>query len=78
MIAALGFVPGNAGFGVAIVESDDMDAAKTALSDCHGRDDFVRVIILKSETPIEIAGNWSAPFDLKNATLDQVATLMGS
>ena len=77
MIAALGFVPGNAGFGIAVVESDDMEAARTALVEQHGRDDFVRVVLLHSDTPISIVGNWREEFNPKHASLDEIAALMG-
>lgn len=77
MIVALGFAPNNKGFGVALVENDDMESARTALVDCHGRDDFVRIIVLKSSAPIEIVGNWRENFNLKHASLDEVAALMG-
>lgn len=77
MIAALGFTPGNAGFGAALVESDDMEAARATLVEQHGRDDFVRIVLLKSESPIFIVGNWREKFNPKHATLDQIAELMG-
>ena len=75
MFIALGFAPNNAGFGVACVDNDDIDNAKQKLAETFGRDDFVRIIILESDSPIFIAGNWKAPFDFKHATLDQIAEL---
>jgi hypothetical protein len=77
MIAALGFAPNNEGFGTVCVENNDIDAAKAKLAETFNRDDFVRVVILESAAPISIVGNWKAPFDFKNATLDQIAELMG-
>lgn len=76
MLVALGFAPNNAGFGSARVESDDIDAARIVLQELHGRDDFVRIIILESKADIKVVGNWAKPFELKTATLAQIEELM--
>ena len=76
MIYALGFVPGNAGWGVAFVESDDVAAARAMLAAVHGRDDFVRIILLKSSSPIGIVGNWCEEFNLNHASIDEFAALI--
>ena len=77
MIAAFGFVPNNRGFGVALVENDDMESARAALVAAHGREDFVRIILLQSDAPISIVGNWCEEFNPKHASLDEIAALMG-
>jgi len=76
MLVALGFAPNNAGFGAARVENNDIDAARIVLQKLHGRDDFVRIIVLESEADIKVVGNWAKPFDLKTATLAQISELM--
>jgi len=76
MLIALGFTPNNGGFGVALVEDADIEKARATLREMHNRDDFIRVIILESSGDINIVGNWAAPFNLKTASLDQIAAIM--
>lgn len=76
MLIALGFTPNNGGFGVVVVEDADIEKAKKKLCEMHNRDDFIRVIILESSGDISVVGNWAAPFNLKTASLDQIAAIM--